>query len=220
MREPRGRDGTDWGVGLYGDQGTMIHRFRSYEHYEGNKVVSYHSAIIKQKRVNLPGAVSITYLDSQAFSKTLMGQKGTPREDQLYSIADEYVENGIYVVPNQKDWDAGYNRITEVFQSDPNHIHPLTGEKGAPHCYVFANCPHFIGEVDSYRWKKVRTGSAFKEEPQDDDDHHMDGLNGFLTSRPGGRPTVVGGIELRKDNPSWLADLERESMGSVSHMAL
>ena len=190
------------------------------EHYEGGKVVSYHSAIMKQKRTSLPGSVAITYLDSQAFSKTLMGQKGTPREDQLYSVADEYVENGIFVVPNQKDWDAGYNRISEVLQIDPKHRHPLTGEMGAPHFFVFVNCPRFIGEVDGYRWKRVRAGATFKEEPQDDHDHHMDGLNGMLTSRPGGRPSVVGGIDLRKENPTWLEELERETMGRVSHMAL
>ena len=190
------------------------------EHYEGNRTVSYHSAIIKQKRVNLPGYVSITYLDSQAFSRTLMGSRGTPREDQLYSVADEYVENGIYIVPNQKDWDAGYNRVTEVFQYDPNHVHPITGEKGAPHFFAFNNCPHFISEAESYRWKKVRTGASFKEEPQDDNDHHMDGLNGMLTSRPGGRPSVVGGITFSNPNPTWLEELERETVGSLSHMGL
>ena len=62
-------------------------------------------------------------------SKTLMGQKGTPREDELYSVADEYYDNDIAVLPNQKDWDAGYNRISEMLIIDEDHVNRSQARK-------------------------------------------------------------------------------------------
>lgn len=187
------------------------------EHYEGNKVVSYHAAQMKQHRERIPYKLSATYLDSAAFSKTLMGQKGTPREDELYSVADEYMDNQIYPVPNQKDWDAGYNRINELLIDDPNHIHPVTGKQGAPHFYVYNHCAHFISEIESYKWKKVRNvvgGSRVSEEPQDGHDHHMDGLNGLLTSRP----LEYSQPQSEDETPAWLRQMELELDASPSHM--
>lgn len=189
------------------------------EHYEGGKVVSYHAAQIKAKRETLPYCISATYLDSQAFSKTLMGQQGTPREDSLYSVADEYTDHHIYPVPNQKDWDAGYNRINELFINDPRHVHPITGQLGAPHFYVFQHNAHFLAEVESYKWKRVRNTigqTPGREEPQDGHDHHMDGLNGCLTSRPVEyvQPSTT------EVEPAWVQQMELELSASDSHMGL
>lgn len=186
------------------------------EHYEGGKAVSYHAACIKQHRERLSHPIAATYLDSQAFSRTLMGQTGTPRADSLYSVADEYGDHGIYPVPTQKDWDAGYNRISEILLKDPDHRHPITGQLGAPHLYVFSHCTNFIHEIETYKWKKARPGSASKinEEPQDADDHLMDLLNGFLTSRPG---EVV---KWERGDDSLLLDLDLLDMRETGHMAL
>lgn len=164
----------------------QLNYFLVDEHYEPEKVVSYHAQQIKAHRERLPYEVKGTYLDSQAFSRTLIGQKGTPREDSLYSIADEYMDYGIYPVPNQKDWDAGHNRINELFTLDPTHIHPVTGKQGAPHFFVLDKCKNFISEIEAYKWKKAKNtlSGHYSEEPVDGDDHLMDGLNGFLTSRP------------------------------------
>ena len=163
-----------------------INYFIVDEHYEGEKPVSYHTQQIKAHRERIPYQVKGTYLDSQAFSRTLIGQHGTPREDQLYSVADEYMDHGIYPVPNQKDWDAGYNRINELLSLDPTHVHPITGKMGAPHLFVLDKCSHFIEEIEGYKWKKARNSIAgdYREEPADGKDHMMDGLNGFLASRP------------------------------------
>jgi hypothetical protein len=156
------------------------------EHYEGEKTVNHHAQQIKTHRERLPYQVKGTYLDSQAFSRTLIGQSGTARADQLYSVADEYMDHGIYPVANQKDWDAGYNRINELLAIDPDHIHPVTGKQGAPHFYALDKCNEFLGEIEGYKWKKARNHLAgyHSEEPMDGKDHHMDAFNGFLTSRP------------------------------------
>jgi hypothetical protein len=62
----------------------------------------------------------------------------------------------------------------------------VTGKPGAPHLYTLESCNNFITEIEGYKWKKARNSIAgdFKEEPMDGKDHLMDGLNGFLASRP------------------------------------
>ncbi len=162
------------------------------EHYEGNKVVSYHAMQIKQHRLFHGLPIAATYLDSQAFSKTLMSQVDTDhrRKDELYSVADEYMDHDVLCVPNQKDWNVGYNRIKEALVIDPNHVHPFTGEKGAPHLLISDHCSRFIFEIETYKWKVLKNQldtegkPQHKDEPVDGNDHHMDGLNGFLASRP------------------------------------
>jgi hypothetical protein len=145
-----------------------------------------------------------------------MGQKGTPREDQIYSFADEYMDHGIYAVPNQKDWNAGHNRINELLSLDDNHIHPVTGKPGAPHLLVLEKCHNFIKEIEGYKWKKARNSiSDHREEPMDGNDHHMDGLNGFLTSRP---MDIKFSLPHEQSTDDW--DFEYNMNGArVSHMA-
>ena len=189
------------------------------EHYEGEKPVSYHSQQIKAHREQSTFKVKGTYLDSQAFSRTLIGQRGTPREDELYSIADEYMDHGIYPVANQKDWDVGYNRINELLALDPTHIHPVTGQQGAPHLYVLDKCDKFISEIEGYKWKKARNSipGFHSEEPMDGRDHHMDGLNGMLASRPMDIKWSAT-TELKQDDWDIEADMNMHGSHS-SHMA-
>jgi hypothetical protein len=148
-----------------------------------------------------------------------MGQTGTPREDQLYSVADEYMDHGIYPVANQKDWSSGYNRINELLSLDVNHIHPVTGEPNAPHLFVLDKCTNFIKEIEGYKWKKARNAisSDRREEPQDGNDHHMDALNGFLTSRPMDIKFV---LPTDSNDTDWDIEADMNIHGSrSSHMA-
>ena len=191
------------------------------EHYQANSVVSRHAAAIKAHRTNLgwAGGPRATYIDSQAMSKTLMGQKGTPREDELYSVADEYYDNDIAVLPNQKDWDAGYNRISEMLIIDEDHVNPFTGKKGAPHFFAATRCVGFIEEIETYKWKKVKNAAnTHTEEPADGHDDHMDGLNGFVTTRPDAAPPTeeVARRDIEEELDKW-----DEHFGSeYSHMGI
>ena len=185
------------------------------EHYEKEKVVSFHAAGIRMHRERLPYKLLATYLDSQAFSKTLMGGTGTPRENELYSVADEYMDHQIFAVPNQKDWKAGHNRVGELLSIDPNHVHPVTGQQGAPHLFVLSHNVNFIYEIETYKWKKVRNQVTVSDEPADGNDNHMDGLNGFITSRPTEyRPAM----EVERD-PVWVHELDMLEMAK-GHMSL
>jgi len=189
------------------------------EHYEAEKPVSHHAQIMKVIRSQIPNQIMTTYLDSAAFAKNYSKFKGD--EDQLYGISDEYMDHGIWCVRNQKDWDTGYNRLTELLLDDPEHVHPVTGEKGAPHFLVFNSCQNMINEFERYKWKENRLKDSYKEEPIDRDDHHMDGLNGFFASRPAGKPpgaTDKFGIEANRQHveEQLLMDQQR----SMSWMAM
>ena len=177
--------------------------------------VSEHAIQIKSRRAQLPYKLHASYLDSQAFSKNQSGTKGSKWEDKLYSIADEFMEYQIIPIPNQKDWDAGHNRILEALALDPAHRHPVTGQYGAPHFFVFSHCQDFITQIESYKWKKVKDQINLKDEPQDGGDDFMDGLNGFLTSRP---------TEIDRPAPPPAYDIEDEldqlDRTSASHMGL
>ena len=177
---------------------------------------SGHAAAILAKRAALPYAWRLTYLDSQAFSKSQMGQKGTPREDSIFSVADEYGDHGLVCIPNQKNWEVGRLRITEALAPDPAHRHPVTGEPNAPHFFVLSHCTNFLSEIDMYKWKKLRATLAYREEPQDGHDDFMDGLNGYLASRP---------MSVRESPPAetpadWDLDVIPVSHGASAHMGL
>ncbi len=192
------------------------------EHYVGGRGTSYHASCIKNIRSQLDRPILASYLDSQAFSKNQVRNNrelaSNPNLDELYSYADQYLEEGVHLMPNQKDWDAGYDHITELLVPDPDHTHPVTGRKGAPHLYVLSNCTNFIHEIEGYKWKRVKASESYKEEPVDKDDHHMDGFNGLLTSRP----APVNHTPPEKDPDAWwIKDLEETERGSItdSHMS-
>lgn len=189
------------------------------EHYVAGRAVYYHSQCIKTMRQQLGRHVHATYLDSQAFSKSqTRSQKelnANPNLDELYSYADQYLEQEIFVLPNQKDWDTGYDHITQLLECDDTHKHPVTGRVGAPHLYVLNTCPNFRNEIEGYMWKRVKETGQHKEEPADNNDHLMDGLNGFLTSRPA--PTRAVGVGW-DEAAWWLDDLEQSSIQSTGHM--
>lgn len=192
------------------------------EHYVGGRGTPYHATCIKSIRAQLERPVLASYLDSQAFSKVQTRTKAeladNPNLDELYSYADQYLEHDVFVMPNQKAWDAGYDRITSLLEFDPDHLHPVTGRKGAPHLYVFSTCQHFIAEIEGYKWKKIKLSDSHREEPVDRDDHHMDGFNGLLTSRP----EAVNHTPPEKDPDAWwLKQLDEEDHGGrdTSHMS-
>ena len=193
------------------------------EHYVGGRGTSYHATCMKNVRSQLERPIMATYLDSQAFSKSQVRNSKelaqNPQLDELYSYADQYIENDILVMPNQKSWDTGYDRLTELLVPDPLHTHPVTGVKGAPHLYVFSSCEHFIHEIEGYKWKKVKAAENYKEEPVDKDDHHMDGFNGLLTSRPDARRHSAPQVD---PDAWWLKELEEMEGSSTSngHMSV
>ena len=179
--------------------------------------VSYHCAQIKSHRDALKRPLPLaSYFDAQGFSAT------QSRGEEVCSLADLYGEHEIYVTKNAKDWDVGYDRITDLLAPDPDHIHPVTGEMGGPHLLVFSLCQPFIREIEKYKWKKARQGYSVSEEPADKDDDNMDAMNGFLATRPEMTAQLQETDVPEKKAPrseDWLFEFANDDTGTLSHMS-
>lgn len=158
------------------------HCLQIAEHYEGNgKPVSYHAACIKSLKAQVGYPFAVDFMDPACWAKNQSSQ------NRVYSVADEYNEHGIYPVPGQNNWEAGFNRLQEALRVNPNLPHPVTGERGCSQLLVFSTCQATIKEWLNYKWKKAARGQAQRnapDEPQDSMDHALDSTRYFFASRP------------------------------------
>lgn len=134
------------------------------EHYEAGRPPSYHAGEMKKVRARYGlEDVAQTEIDPSI-------------ED---SDLDEYWDNGIRATKANNDVIGGINRVSQLFQVDPDHVNPFTGEKGAPRLYVTRNCVNLIREIHEYQWKVMRNRSAAVNEPEQPrkfNDHAPDAL--------------------------------------------
>lgn len=177
------------------------------EHYVASPLPDYHCDQVKQHRQEIKRHVISTEMDEQAFSKSNIQKISESNESRIFSLAQLYIDQGVYVRRNQKDWDAGHARLSQALAPDPKHLHPVTGEPGAPHFFVFSKCKYFIAEIGNYKWKKRKGTGDTSEEPQDRDDHHMDGIISFMAGRPEHRVSEPSKPDTR---PKHVIELEDE----------
>ena len=155
------------------------------EHYEAGQPISYHAQKIK------PRGIYSGIADPSIFNKTMS------RENFMYSIADEYQEQGINLRAAVKSKeDASIARVNEFFKSG--------------RIKIFKNCVNTITEIGNWKWKEVRPGLNAKEEPQDLANHACDDIKYIVASRfgsaihkqPGMTDNMVGRIleKLQKEN--------------------
>jgi len=125
--------------------------------------------------------------DPSMFNRNQQGKKG------WVSVADLYREMGVVmqIGDNSK---SRFERLNALIAVDPNRIHPITGELGAPRLFVTKECPATIEEIESRQWKKLKVtdaSSTAKEEARDGNDDHVDcveyfanyyGMVGFRTT--------------------------------------
>lgn len=131
------------------------------EHYEREKPVSHHAAVIKGKVTNLSG-----WADPSIFSKT------QSRGSYIFSIADEYHEFGINLLPAMREEEnAAISRVNEFLKDR--------------RIKVFRTCSNFIHEIGNWKWEPPKAGNVLnlKEKPQDRDNHLMDCLKYLIQSR-------------------------------------
>ncbi len=134
------------------------------EHYEAGKDVFYHSEKIKEISKQLSwkcdknGRIN-ALIDSAANQKTLASSK---------SVTELFFDYGIAVNPNvNKDVFVGIQRVKEY----------LKVTDGKPKLYIFPGCTNLIREFKTYRW-----GNG--DSPKKIDDHALDELRYYLTSKP------------------------------------
>lgn len=132
------------------------------EHYEREKTPSYHAERIKER------GIFTGYCDPSVFSKTQ--SKG----NYQFSIADEYAEYGITLIPSLKESEqAAIARVNEFFKSD--------------RIKVFSTLTHYQDEIQNWKWRQsnARIVQNLPEEPEDKDNHLMDDTKYIIVSRFG-----------------------------------
>jgi phage terminase large subunit len=153
------------------------------EHYEKEKLVSHHSSEIK-KRDN--SRVTDWLIDPSCAAKTIQKNGG------IFSVVDEYRDNGLFFRGADNNVLAGINRVNEFLKSKK--------------VFIFKNCQNLIREIEAYRWQSLRPGQEKNnpEAPIKRNDHAVDAWRYMIFSRPAS--TLVPEI---KNRPGSAADLER-----------
>lgn len=116
------------------------------EFYQQNKRVSDVTEIIKEENVRW-------WIDP-ASSEHLIQKEG-----KLYSLFNEYADNGIRAAPAENDVSAGINRVGEYFKTNKIKI--------------FSTCKNLIYELERYHWSEERETIAgiLKPKPYKKNDH-------------------------------------------------
>lgn len=151
---------------LYGaidDSGTVFIRG---EYYEQNKRASEVSEVIREIE-------GVWYGDPAGKSMKVQ------RDGILYSLFDEYEDNGIDLLDAQKDVSAGINRVAEYFK--------------AGKIKIFNTCHNLIEELRRYHWSEERetVSGVLEPKPYKSKDHLCDCLRYLIMSRPDGGVKTV-----------------------------
>lgn len=125
----------------------VIHILDNYK--EESKPAKVHAAAIKEMLKLYADFDKYTgYADPAGFMKNQ--QAG----DMLWSLADEYIEEGFPLVPANNKVIAGINYMKQLFLQDKIIIHP--------------RCTKLIDELETYSWKEQTEKQAgVKSEPEE-----------------------------------------------------
>ena len=100
--------------------------------------------------------------------------KSVNRNGVMFSLFDEYRDNGIDLIPAQNDVNAGINRVAEYFKRGKIKI--------------FNTCRNLIHELERYHWSEERetTSGIISPKPYKSLDHACDCLRYLVMSRQEG----------------------------------
>lgn len=129
------------------------------EYYEQNRRVSEVSDAIR-------GKCERWYIDPAS------QRRDSIRDGRLYSLFDEFADNGIYPLPAENDVSAGINRVAEYFK---------TGR-----LKIFSTCKNLLAELERYHWSEERetVSGLSAPKPYKAFDHAVDSLRYLIMSRP------------------------------------
>ena len=109
------------------------------EYYEQNKRADEVASAIKHK--------AQTWFGDPAGK-----HKAVSRNGVLFSLFDEYADNGLYLLPAQNEVNAGINRVAEYFKSG--------------RIKIFKTCKNLVHELERYHWSEERETSLGIMEPK------------------------------------------------------
>ena len=157
------------------------------EHYAKGMDVFWHADKIKEKCRLLNWHTDSTgnyqaLIDSAANQRTLASSK---------SVAELFCENGISVNTKvNKDVFSGINRVK-------GYLMPLDKK---PRRFIFSNCTNMIREIKSYWWGE-------NDMPKKIDDHSMDELRYYISSRPDAPKRKTEKTVIQKDKEKLMRKL-------------
>jgi len=138
------------------------------EYYGKNRIVKEHAEGIKKLWGGMD-KVHMVFMDPSAWRK----EQGAG--DTFTTLVDRYREYGIYPVPAENSITIGIDLIVEKLRPDPEHKHPLTGQRGAPKLFfVKENLPNLFEELMQWSY----------DDPQREPVHCVDALRYSVASNP------------------------------------
>ena len=161
------------------------------EYYQTEKPPSSHSVDILQR------GISTGLCDPSVFAKT----QSRGANSDLFSIADEYRDFGVHLIPALRGSDAsGIARVNEFFK--------------AGRIKVFSTLTNFLSEINNwkYRTSNARIVSNLPEAPEDKDNHLMDDLKYLIVTRYHGpeKPKPIPSLYTVPVDADILAALEEQ----------
>ncbi len=126
----------------------------------------------QNKRVNeVCEELSKRDIPSSYFIDPTSRARNVQKEGKLYSIYDEYVDNGIVCLLGENDVNSGINRVAEHFKGNKIRI--------------FKTCKNLIYELQRYHWSEERetVNGMSKPRPFKHLDHATDVLRYLIASR-------------------------------------
>jgi phage terminase large subunit-like protein len=141
------------------------------EHYEAQRIIDYHSAVILQRDGAHGRMPDLRIADPALAQRNAI--TGT-------SIQAEYALRGIQLGLANNDVRTGLAKVSQ-------YIEPR--EDGTPAWIITQNCGNLIREIQRYRWKtwankKQQNKNNAYDEPHKKDDHAMDSCRYFFTIMP------------------------------------
>lgn len=130
---------------------------------ESEQLVSYFAGKIKEIEPDYEKMQQV--IDPSCKNRTLQYQ------GRIYSIMDEYSDYGIHFIPAQNQWQAGVNRVSELFKSGK--------------LVIFRRCVQLIDQIKNYKYKAQKVGlEKIPERPFKLNDDLCDALRYLIMSRP------------------------------------
>ena len=167
--------------------------FAYREYYAPDRLISDHRRWIHD--MSAGEGYGLNLADPSIFFKTQRTRGGK------WSVADEYAdvrisrETALHWSPGDNNELGTRNRIGEYLAVDPNRVHPITKERGAPRLYFVTasdGFPHGVRNLlkETRAQRREQTGTINGRPTFSDDrsdkipDHAYDCLRYFIASRP------------------------------------
>lgn len=151
--------------------GTTAILFGAIDEHEN--IYLYRELYLLNMRVSdVAGMIGEIGVNAEIYIDPAARIKNQRKEGELYSLFDEYGDNGIFPSTAEHDVEAGINRVAEYFKQ---------GKLKA-----FNTLTNFRYEIDRYHWVEDRESKTgfLKPVPYKHLDHLMDCLRYMVMSRP------------------------------------